>query len=236
MGRCLVGIALVLAGLLGAVPAAPGWYDETHVAIAKAAGVPKWFNAAAADIAGAKIGRTEKYNHFVNNPRGTVVTPAIVLAQAERYDTYHPAGHLYGAIVATVRQVKAARAAGRYAGIPLAYLMHYVGDLSMPLHNTVYNGFNREHHAAMDGIVNDEVLANIDAILIHPIAIASEQDLAREVARIANISLRLAYLLEDEARLPTRRETYQQLGHSASLLKAIWRYILTETDQDGHGG
>jgi hypothetical protein len=207
--------------LLLSVTAVHAWYDETHVAIAKAAGYHKWFNAAAADVARHKLGRIEGYNHYVNNPRGVVVTPAMVLEQAERYDTHDPTGHLYGAIIATFRAYRDARGKGHYAENIMAYLAHYVGDLSMPLHHTLYNAFNRRYHLANDGIINAEVLENTGKIKIYPIDIRSEADLAAEVARIANLSMRLGYLLEDEERLMTRQEAYGQIAHSASLLKAI---------------
>jgi hypothetical protein len=57
------------------------WYDETHLAIAKVAGYEKWFNAAGPDVAKLKMGDKEGHNHFVNNPKGTVVTPEVILAQ-----------------------------------------------------------------------------------------------------------------------------------------------------------
>lgn len=58
------------------------WHDETHIAIAKVAGYYKWYNAAGADIATVKAGKIEGYNHYSNNPPGTVITPEMVLAQA----------------------------------------------------------------------------------------------------------------------------------------------------------
>jgi hypothetical protein len=65
-----------------------------------------------------------------------------------------------------------------------------VGDLSMPLHNTLRDSFNRQHHNAMDRIVNDEVLDHLDKIRIYPIQIKSEDDLLRAIARIADLSLK----------------------------------------------
>jgi hypothetical protein len=50
------------------------WHDETHLAIAKAAGYEKWYNAAGADITKIKAGDVEKKNHYVSNPPGTTVT------------------------------------------------------------------------------------------------------------------------------------------------------------------
>jgi hypothetical protein len=94
----------------------------------------------------------------------------------------------------------------------------------MPLHNTNYDSFNRQHHNAMDGIVNDEVLDHMERIKIYPIQIKSEDDLVREIARIANLSMKLGYQLEAENRMLTKEEAYIQLGHSASLLKAILDY------------
>jgi len=202
------------------------WHDETHLAIAKAAGYQKWYNAAGADIAKVKAGDKENHNHYANNPPNTVVTPEMVLAQVNRYnDPTDENGHLYGAIVASLRDYRSAKAAGKYAEYHMAYCAHYVGDLSMPLHNTLYNSFNRHHHAAMDGIVEDEVLNHLERIKIYPIQIRSEDDLVREIARIANLSMKLGYQLEKENRMLRKDEAYVQLGHSASLLKAILEYV-----------
>jgi hypothetical protein len=133
------------------------WYDETHVAIAKRAGYAKWFNAAAADVAKLKLGAVEGHNHFVNNPPGRIITAGMVLAQVARYDTVDPQGHLYGAILASLRNYLQVSGQGVYAENHLAYCVHYVGDLSMPLHQTVYDDYNEKYHNDTDGIINDEV-------------------------------------------------------------------------------
>ena len=201
------------------------WHDETHLAIAKAAGYQKWYNAAGPDIAKVKAGDKEGHNHYSSNPPDTVVTPKMVLDQVAKYnDPTDEKGHLYGAVVASFRDYKSAKAAGKYGEYHFAYCAHYVGDLSMPLHNTLYDSFNRQHHNAMDGIVNDDVLDHLERIKIYPIAIRSEDDLVREIARIANLSMKLGYQLEAENRMLSKEEAYVQLGHSASLLKAILDY------------
>jgi hypothetical protein len=38
------------------------------------------------------MGHKEGHNHFVNNPRGTVVTPEMIMAQVERYNQKDPVG------------------------------------------------------------------------------------------------------------------------------------------------
>jgi hypothetical protein len=214
-----VAAALVLA-LLFPTPA-PAWHDETHLAVARAAGYAKWYNAACADMAKLKAKDIEAHNHYVNHPPGTTVTPAMVLRQAVRYDSVDPGGHLYGAVIAAVRAYAAERARGKYGEYHLAFAAHYLGDLSMPLHNMAYDDFNRRNHAAMDGVVNDTVLENWRQIRVYPITIRSEKDLAREIARLANLSRSLGETLRAEDRLPTREEAYEQLGHSASVLRAV---------------
>jgi len=85
--------------------------------------------------------------------------------------------------------------------------------------------FLRRYHKTTDGIINDEVLDNIDRIKIYPIEINSEEDLANEIARIANLSIKKGYQIEDEKRLLTKDEAYEQISHSASLFKAILEYV-----------
>lgn len=207
--------------MLFSATSARGWFDETHLAIAKAAGYKKWYNAAAADVSRIKLGKKEGSNHYHNSMRDTVVTSQMVLEQAERYDRFDLRGHLYGAIIAAFRAYNDTKAQGSYAENHMAFLVHYLGDLSMPLHHTLHNDFNKRYHKANDGIIEDEVLANVERIRIYPITISSERDLAREVARIANLSKQLGHRLEDEDRLMTRDEAYRQIAHSASLLKAV---------------
>lgn len=202
------------------------WHDETHIAIAKVTGYYKWFNATGADMAKIKAGNVESKNHYVNNPQGTVVTPAMVLEQAALYNKpYDRKGHLYGAIIASLREYRTTTRKGKYAEYHLAFCAHYIGDLSMPLHNTLYNAYNKQHHATIDGIINDEVLGHLDRIKIYPIEIKSEEDLAREVAKIANQAMKLGYRLEKEERLPAKAEAYLQISHSASLFKAVLNWL-----------
>jgi len=202
------------------------WHDETHIAIAKTTGYKKWYNATGADMAKLKAGKVEKLNHYVNNPPGTVITPEMVFQQIKKYNNKTDIrGHLYGAIIASVRDYLKEKQKGKYGEYHLAFCSHYVGDLSQPLHNTLYNSYSRKNHETTDGIINDEVLDNIDKIKIYNIKIESEEDLANEIARIANLSIEKGYQIQDEKRLLTKDEAYEQISHSASLFKAILRYI-----------
>jgi hypothetical protein len=194
--------------------------------VAKAAGFPNWYNAAGADLAKIKAGDKETGNHYANNPPGTVVNPEMIREQVKRYDDPNDEkGHLYGAIVASLRDYQSAKSAGKYSDYYLAYCAHYVGDLSMPLHNMDFNSFNQKYHSVIDGVVEDEVLNHPERINIYTIKIASEDDLVRKIARIANLSMNLGYQLEKENRPLTKEEAYIQLGHSASLLKGILGFL-----------
>ncbi|MBE0617236.1 MAG: hypothetical protein IH608_04835 [Proteobacteria bacterium] len=215
-----MAVVAVVWTLISAVPAA-AWNDETHLAVAQAAGYAKWYNATGADMAKLKAGDREQHNHYVNNPPGTTVTSEMVLAQAPRYDTIEPTGHLYGAIVAAVRDYVAEKARGKYGEYHLAFAAHYLGDLSMPLHNMAYDEFNKKRHAGMDGIVNGDVLEHLERVRVYPVTIRSEEDLTREIARVANGALVLGERLRAEDRQPTAQEAYEQLSHSASVLRAV---------------
>jgi hypothetical protein len=207
-----------------------GWHDETHLAIAKAAGYNKWYNAAGADITKIKAGRIEQYNHYFNNILNARITPESVLGHAKRYnDPKDEGGHLYGAIIASFREYSETKQEGRYAEYHLAFCAHYIGDLSQPLHNMPYDNFNKTHHTVNDGIVEDEVLENMGRINAntYPIKLRPahfEEDLAKEIATIANRARKLGYKLKKENRDLTKEEAYRQLGQSASLLKAVLEY------------
>lgn len=227
----LVAIATFGALQVGLVPdVALGWHDETHLAIAKVAGYSKWYNSAGADITKIKAGGIENPNHYFNN-NNIEVTPEMVLEQAGSYnDPKDTEGHLYGAIVASLRKYKESTKMDRYAEYHISFCAHYVGDLSQPFHNIHYDDFNRLHHVINDGIVEAEVLKNISRIEknMYPIILRpthSEEDLSREIARIANISRLLGHKLRKENRDLTKEEVYIQLGHSASLLRAILIYL-----------
>lgn len=213
-----------LAGILlttfSAVPA-PAWHDETHLVVARASGYAKWYNATGADMAKLKAGAVEQHNHYVNNPPGTSVTAAMVLAQIDRYNSVEPAGHLYGAIIAAVRDYTAARNEGKYGEYHMAFAAHYLADLSMPLHNMPYDDFNKRNHSAVDGIVNRDILDHPGRIRLYPVTVNSEEDLARVIARVANLAIALGEKLKTEDRLPRTAEAYEQLGHSASILRAV---------------
>ena len=223
--RKFIGCLLILTFVL--LPCAGWtWHDETHIAIAKVVHYHKWYNAAGADMAKVKAGNSEGKNHFVNNPPGTVVTPEMVLAQATLYNRPDdPKGHLYGAIIASLRDYRTSTEKRKYADYHLAFCAHYLGDLSMPLHNTLYNAYNRRNHTRTDAVINDEVLENLGRIKIYPIRIQSEADLARAVAKIANQAMNLGYQLEQEGRLLTKKEAYQQISHSASLFKGVLEWL-----------
>lgn len=205
------------------------WHDRTHVAIAWAAGFERWYSAAAPDVAKSKYpaGAFEGPNHYHHNPEGRSVTPEEVLRQVDRYDrTGDPDGHLYGAILASVRRYLELREKGKFPDYAMVYCSHYVGDLSMPLHNVPYDDFNRRWHHAGDGVIEAEAFALAPLIRsrIYPIVISSEEELAREVARIGELSRRLALRMRKEERPMTRREAIGQAVHSASLLRAILVY------------
>ena len=205
---------------------ADAWNDETHISIARAAGYRKWFNAAGADMLKIKT-EIEGNNHYVNNPLNAAVTPDMVSAQVERYNRIDEAGHLYGAVIASFREYVKDKKLGKYGEYHMGFCAHYIGDLSQPLHNIEFDAYNQTYHRAIDGVVNDEMPENFSGIEIYSITIRSEEEMAREIARIANLAIELANRLETENRMMTKQEAYRQLSHSASLFRAVLAYAKT---------
>ena len=228
---CIKSIVFLIILCVFNLNKAFGWYDETHLAIAKAAGYAKWYNAVGADMAKTKAGSIEFYNHYFNNDSDIEVTPEMVISQISKYNK--PAdkeGHLYGAIIASLQEYKKTVEAGKYPEYHIAFCAHYVGDLSQPLHNMPYDNFNRTHHDINDGIVENEIFKNIARIEknMYTINLSPEhfeEDVSGEIARIANLSRKLGHKLKTENRNMTKEEAYIQLGHSASLLKAILKNL-----------
>lgn len=220
-------IAVMMQVVLGA-GSTYAWNDNTHMAVSRAAGYEHWYNSASADVTKIKAGDREATNHWFNNNAGAEVTIAMVLSQAERYnDPTDSEGHLLGAIIASLRDYrKQGEQPGKYGRYHMAFCAHYIGDLGMPLHNAPYNAFNKAHHGENDGIVDGNVLNTLDLIRKHMevIEIRDENDLAREIARLANSSRLMAQKLEKENRNLTADEAYAQLSRSASLLRAILKY------------
>lgn len=224
---------MIVLCLLSFASQAPAWNDKTHMAICKEAGFDMWYNCAGPDIAKIKAGNIEAYNHWFNNNAEAEITPQMVMDQIKRYNKRNkildPEGHILGAIIASLREYEKDSRSGKYAQYHLVYCAHYIGDLSMPLHNIAYDDFNEVHHQANDGIVEDTILNEPEKITIHmyPITLSKkdfEADLAREIAIIANLSRKLGYKLREEKRDMTKQEAYVQLGYSASLLRAVLQH------------
>jgi hypothetical protein len=223
----------IIFGLISFSGQSLAWHDKTHLAVAKAAGYDAWYNAAGADIAKIKAGDRERNNHWYNNNSKEEITVQIVLDQIARYNKADGLedieGHLYGAIIGALREYEKDSALGKYAEYHLAYCAHYIGDLSMPLHNTPYDDFNERHHSINDGIVEKTILDQPRKIIrnMYKINLRDDQfeaDLAREIARIANLSRKLGYKLAKEDRDMTPEEAYVQLSHSASLLRSVLQH------------
>ena len=203
------------------------WDDKTHLAIAKASGYFRWYNAAAADLAKIKAGDLEAYNHYSNNPPGKIINAEEVLDQVKYYNRKdHNEGHLYGAIIASVEEFKKNRKRGKYAYPYLDYTVHYIGDLSQPLHNTAYNDFNKKNHMKIDLMISADLLESKNGIKIYNVRIKNEKDLAEKIAYLAKISMELGYRIEKENRLLTEEEAMDQISHSVSLLKGLLKYVM----------
>jgi hypothetical protein len=225
-----LSVLFLFSIFLSFVHPAFGWDDETHLAIAKASGYSKWCYAVGPDITRVKAGKIESFNHFFDNNNKVEVAPKTVFEQAERYnDPEDEEGHLYGAILASLREF-AKHLEEKDAEYLFAFCAHYIGDLSAPLHNVPYDDFNKAHHAENDGAAGKDVLDQLGKIKKHMYRVDLrqdhfEEDLAKEIAKIANKARLLGYRLKEENRDLTKEEAYIQLGQSASLLRAVLKHF-----------
>ena len=231
--------------------AAFAWHDATHMAVMKAAGLGDYaYLAVGADMAKEKSGGREDGNHYRNNKKGTVVTAEMVLAQVGDYNCRcYDDGHLYGAIIAAVKEYRLKKESGKYALYPLGFAAHYIGDLSMPLHNVEYNEFNKANHATNDGVVEGEGRETTEARVARiareiekrmkgraPYHFTSAgkdpekftREVAEKIAEIANKSISQGYAMQEsdpQSPIMTPDEAYDRLCDSAMLLKAVYAAV-----------
>jgi hypothetical protein len=204
------------------------WHDRTHIAVGEVAGFDLAYNLAAPDVAKLKAYHVEEYNHWVNNEEKDEITRELIKGQIQKYNLGiegEEKGHLYGAIVAAIRAYQDESGTGKYGAYHLVYAGHYIGDLSMPLHNIVRDKFNADHHVLNDGIVENEITSNLDKVVLYPISIKNEDDLIQNIARIARKAKDLGFKLRKEDRDMSKKEAYEQLSDSASLFKAVLKYV-----------
>ncbi|BCS52801.1 hypothetical protein [Geobacter sp. SVR] len=237
---------IVISVCLYATPTL-AWHDATHMAVVRAAGLENLaYLAVGADMAKEKAAG-ESANHYCNMPKGVEVTPEMVLAQVGDYNENGDAdGHLYGAIIAAIDDYLLRSSGGKYGLYPLGYAAHYIGDLSMPLHNVAYDAFNKANHSANDGIVErtgppgettdakvarlaEEIrkrMAKLPPIWINNDVRQFHRDLATRIAAIANRAAALGYTLQETQRTRmTEEEAYMQLAQSAQLLQAVYAAV-----------
>lgn len=207
------------------------WFDETHLVIAKATGYERYYNTAAPDVAKLKCGDKEGQNHYFNNPQQEKITPELVKAQVSRYDNSDdPEGHLYGAIIASLKSYIYFAQQGKFADYNLAYCFHYIGDLSNPLHNSPYDAFNKARHKDFDGVVEKKALLSEKLVRTNmvPMRISAqnwEHDLSVHISTIANATIQLDRKIRSENRSISEQEAWKQLGLSASLCKAVLDFL-----------
>jgi len=224
------------------------WHDATHMAIFKAAGLDNYaYLAVGPDMAKEKSGGYEDGNHYRDNAKGVIVTATMVLDQVRDYNCRcNDEGHLYGAIIAALNQYQERKSRDKQARYPLGFAGHYIGDLSMPLHNVDYNDFNKAWHSANDGAVEgdeneptDSKVARIAAGIrekmnrLPPYRFSAAKDdpakfnheLAKKIAEIANRAIALGYAMQEanpQRTVMSSEEAYGQLAESAALLKAAF--------------
>ncbi|NVN99403.1 MAG: hypothetical protein HXX17_08770 [Geobacteraceae bacterium] len=146
-------------------------------------------------------------------------------------------GVLYWKIVDLYRKLKATEFPSEY-NYALMTISHLIGDLSQPLHNFPYMNEPasdgkaypkegswagpKEVHGAFDNRFDEIMPAIGKARMANSIKVSSEDDLKREIAKIANASIALANRCYSENQRGMKaEEVAAQVASSIVLLKAV---------------
>ena len=206
------------------------WFDKTHIAIGKLAGFREDYSLTAPDILKIKY-LNEGPNHYYNCRENEEITRQLVIKQTKDYNVLTNQGNLYGAIVASIRNAKAAKDSGKHIATYLSFTGHYIGDLSNPVHNMRFNDFNIARHTDNDAVLDGNIQAEIKKIRINAFTIKNEEELIDKIIEIAAISKRLGYKLQrdyyqDNSKgIMTKEEALNQIKLSADLFKSVLDYI-----------
>jgi hypothetical protein len=227
----------------GALTFAPttalAWTDQTHMAIERTAGLRSYQNACTPDVSKTvsainKLHKTDGQGHFYDAAKAPTrqdVDAQLEMIGMSRDDA--PDGWILGAIVNATRKSKAWTEMGRFDDYNYAILGHYIGDLSQPLHMSVYDDFNRKHHLNVDQTLNhSEVKWDDDGARLiakemtvdDSMKITNEDQLIDEMLKIANESYELGQRLRAENRELTHDEALARANRSATFFRAVMKY------------
>ena len=236
----IIPAMLASFGTLSLAPlTAEAWTDQTHMAIERAAGLTSYQNACAPDVSKTvsainKLKKNDGQGHFFDAskpPTRKDVEEQLEMIGQGRDDA--PDGWILGAIINATRKSKAWTEMGRFDDYNYAILGHYCGDLSMPMHMSVYDDFNKKHHLNIDQTLNrSDVKYDVDGVPLitkemtvdDSVRFNSEDEIIDYMLKIANESFELGQKLRAEDRELTHDEAIQRVNRSATFFRAIMRY------------
>lgn len=218
---------------------ADAWTDQTHMAIALAAGLKSFNNACAPDISHAvaklnNLPKTDSQAHFFDANRP--ITKKDVYDQLDQIGQQRSdgnEGYVLGEILHVVREAKERTAEGKFDDYYYDVLAHYVGDMSQPLHMTIYDAYNRSHHLKTDMILDrQDVKYDVDGAEIiakelkvnKNVVFHNEDEIVNALVILANQSHNLATQLRKENRMITQQEAITQASRAATVLHALLVY------------
>lgn len=230
--------AMFAVGCMSTCHVAQAWNDQTHMAIARAAGLKSYHNACAPDVT--------KHVMNINNYKDTAsqahfydaaapITREDIYKQLEIMETHEDmeGGYVLGAIIHTIRIAKEATAKGQDDEYKYDVLAHYIGDMVQPLHMTAYDTYSKKWHLttdgvleypkvkwAVDGAIKISKALNVDESL----EFKSEDEVIDYLVVIANESYYKAEEMRKENRPLTRKEAIERASRGATFLRAVLKF------------
>lgn len=234
-------LAVLLILCLMPVTSALAWTDQSHMAVGLAAGYREFHNCSSADVSHAVasingLTQTDNNAHFYNAPADYEITASDVYEQLQHLGqptSEYPSGYLLGAILQAVRRCKAVTESGAFDEYYYAVLLHYVADMTQPLHIAPYDDFNRANHLLFDKVLEDkEAQYPVFAAVMQAgrltvddtLRFSTEEELVEAIVSAATETQTLANAIRAQERMITQEEAVTQLSLAATLGRAMLRY------------
>jgi hypothetical protein len=191
---------LILFLIILSTTQAYGWSCAGHTSIAQ--GVSTNTDACVTDA-------RRSFKHYVNNERGKTITAN----DFSNGDTEN--GDLYKKIYDLSKIV--------FDKKPLSTtdredLIHLLGDLSNPMHNVIYEGYNKKHHREYDNTDLGKSCVKVNSVD----SIQNHAQFIDVAVKLANDAKRIGYSdIDADSMADTQNEACSLASQSATMIKAI---------------
>lgn len=177
-----------------------GWTCPGHTSIAQ---------EGSANLNACVTDNRRTFKHYVNNDRDKTITAD----DFSSGDTSN--GDLYNKIYDLSKKVYENR---KLNNLEKEDLIHLLGDLSNPMHNVIYKGYNKKHHKEYDSIDLGKSCVKANSVDL----IQTHQQFIESAVKLANDAKSAGYTdIDNDNMNATQADACKLASQSATLIKAI---------------